>query len=337
MQDGEYKLEELVVPTFPSYKRSFVETIGEYLCNRSMFLQLDSKKFRITPVNTRLLNKKRRLSSNGIAIMDYVSRFLEEEVNPEKLGKAEKTLSKGIEDLKTYEVSEISLAALHDLRGHVDLPPLSGIFGGKAPIEGELEEKKPSGYSSFTLSKNDRKKYLSSLRKTLYEAYDDLKEGFKSDENDKQFEILVRSLLSGEDVNLAQVRSINDYVRSVWRDSSITYKLAKYFEESELNGFHKLPMQGKLKILKDVGFKPMHPLIEKIAPHNVKIFAGGFVSGFSGIVGSALVNNYLFGGVVGLGIMTTSMVGSLVLEERSDIIDSDREALREIKYFLHEV
>jgi hypothetical protein len=65
-------------------------------------------------------------------------------------------------------------------------------------MKGELKERKPSGYSFFTLPKDDKIEYLNTLANCLYEAYDSIKEGFKSNENDKKFEILMRSLLSKE-------------------------------------------------------------------------------------------------------------------------------------------
>ena len=342
VENEKYELGKLIVPTFPSYKRELVETIGEYIVNGMDFSSemyfkylyhqpdLDFSKFRFSPEEIRLVNSKRRISSVGIKILDYSSRFLEEEVNTEKLGEAKKTLSNGLEKLKNYEVSEKSLAALHDLHGYVELPFLGGIFGGLAPIEGELEEKKPSAYSSFNLSKDDKEGYISSLRKILYEAYDDLKEGFKSDKNDEKFEILVRSLLSKEDINLAQIIATNEYVRSVLRDVSLTCNLSKYFEESGLKGFHKLSKHEKLRKLREAGFRPIHPFIEKIAPYSGYIFLGGFAATISSSITLAAIGNLN----LAMGIATGGVVGSLaeviIFPEYWDIIKRDVETLKEI-------
>jgi len=335
------ELEKLIFPTFPSYKRSFVKEISEYLCCRpDFFRRYDFRK--LSSKQIQAFNSKRKLSSAGVKIISYASKFLDEQIDLERLYEAEETLSKGINDLGSYEVTDRSLAAVHDLRGYVDVPPLSGLFGGRAPIEGEMEEKKPSGYSSFTLSEDTSKEYLSSLRKSLLETVIPLEKGFKSEEKDKNFEVLIKSLLSEKVLNLVHVRSVNDYIRSVHGHTSVTCKLSEYFEESELTGLHKLPEREKLKRLKDARFKIMRPFTEKVSLFTSKY---QFPISFGGLVGGAIIstiaiertadstffkNPFLWwtGITIGIGSFMVPFLFSFNLDK----IKYDRKVLRRIEY-----
>jgi hypothetical protein len=150
MSERTCELERLAVPEIPSYKRKFVELVGSYLCSRPD-LQIVSDirpNFRSFPYDgIKPVNRGRGISSAGVAIFGYASEFLDKNVNLQRLSEAEKALSKGLANLEKYEVREKSLAAVHDLKGYVDLPYFGGLIGGKAPIEGELQERKPSAFS----------------------------------------------------------------------------------------------------------------------------------------------------------------------------------------------
>jgi hypothetical protein len=331
-------LEELVVPTLPAYKRDFVKTVGNYLCNgflASLYTSIGFDHFNFEKIvicsNSVKLWNDRKISSYGIKILDHTSSFLEKEVNARSLDAAEKTLSKGIEKLSSYEICNITIGARHDLKGIVDVP----FLGGLSPMEGKLEEEKPSGYAQFSLSKTDRTEYLNSLGQTLFESYDNLRNGFKSSKNDKQFQILMNSLLSKEEINFAHVSIINDYMKSVRRDASLVKRLSDYFEKSKLNGLHKLGEHEKIDVLKKAGFKFISQSTEKVVPYSTHIAVGGFFGGLSvAMLGLAYVNPYIMG--TGMGIAIGSFGTGMIITGSEKVINYDKSTLRKIERMPHE-
>ena len=323
------RLEELTVPELPSYKRDFVREMGKYLCTRKIYsipLEIDFQKANTRQI--RAINKKRKLTKAGVIIMHYSSKFLDNNVVPEKLAEASKSLYEGITRLEEYEVTDGSLSAVHDLSGEVVLPPLAGLVGGRAPIEGEMSERKPSGFSSFQLPDESSKEYLSELRKTLLNSVPPLEQGFKSQKKDKNFGLMLKSVFTAENLSQAHVKAVNDSVRSVHADAKNTYKLANYFENAGLNNLYELPLKEEIRKLKESGFKVMHPFREKAAEYANKLQIPGTIGGIFG--GSVVAATFfksdpllaLLGISAGVAVPTSLMILNNyddILEERQSL------------------
>jgi hypothetical protein len=288
MLTEKHEIEKMVIPAVPDYKRNFVEIMGGYLCGRPMFYNVIEFDFRLLNVEQiKAFNEDRRISSKGVDVMAYASKFLSERVDEKSLSKARTTLSEGIKNLENYEVRERTVAGRQNLKGDLNLPPYVGIAGGRAPFEGGIQETKPSAYSSFVLPKEQRSEYLSNLSKTLFGTFEDLKEGFKSESNDRSFEILIRSLLTKEETSLTHVKTINDYMRSVHGDVNMVCKLEEFFGKYGLKELYRLPEEGKLKVLEEAGFRIMHPTLERIASID-SIRGIGCLASFLGIMISSI-------------------------------------------------
>ena len=189
------KEKNILLPSIPAYKKEFVAEVCKYFERWTKGFERKGL-LELSPEETISLLKKRRLSSAGVEIFGYASRFLATEVDYRALEKAENILAKGIKELEAYEVRAEELGARHELEGYVRLPPFSGIVGGRAPIEGEMIETKPSAYSSLELSRKDTEEYLFRLKGLLFSSYPWLVKGFKTRKEDKKFGIFLENLFS---------------------------------------------------------------------------------------------------------------------------------------------
>jgi len=326
----ENSLEELVVPGFPGYKRDFVKVAGEYLINSRFgpFTTFDITKNVVNDYVVTHYNK-RGISSDGITILDKISYFLKNEVNAKDLKKAVMPLSDGIATLAEYEITDSVLAGRSRLEGHV------GFLGGL--MEGDIEEKKPSGYTSFCISKSDRKEYLNLLGNTLFDSYNNLKSGFKSEVNDKKFAVLVGSLMDKEDVNLAQIRTVNDYLRSVRNDARLMSQVDEWFEYSGLKGMHQLSKSEKIEALKKAKFKPMSNLTEKVCSHSGAVTVGGISGALAVSSAHWMLFHEPYAVVTTLVTTCIAVTGGIAAGSIGHDIDNDRETLYKIKEAMPEM
>ncbi len=291
-----YKHEEKVlVPAIPSYCKEFVHAstryfaIPSFVVTHRLLRTMESLLSRASPERIEVVLKRRVTTGYGVKIIEMTSRFFDERVDERRLKEAERILRKYRERLEDFMIDERVLRGKSRLEGYVRTPFLGGVFGGTFPIEGDVEEVKPSAFSSFELPKDRSQEYKDALSELCIELYHPMKEAFKSEEIDKNFKHLMECILPKERITQTEVVRINDYVASIHEDLKRIEVLNESLHRLGLSDFYKLSKGERYEKLRELGVKVLENswrgrVALKLSEHHNKFFIGGLPTAvFSGM------------------------------------------------------
>lgn len=207
---------------------------------------------------------KKKISKYGICVMEEIADFLINDMNEKSLKEADRILVYGLGELDKYGLRDRALSQNQSFHGNLD------AFWGIGTFDGEIDENKPSSYSSFRLSEKDLEEYAKNLSETIIKAYPHIKSGFNSSEDDKPFHTLTNSLVSGKDVNVTQTIAINDYLRAIDFAAKSACKIydifGRYgFEDLNALEFKNASMGTKSEIFSKRNLKVMNKLDESLS------------------------------------------------------------------------
>ncbi|MEA3230083.1 MAG: hypothetical protein U9P44_04155 [archaeon] len=285
-------------PAIPDYsnKKEIIYTIWQYLSQNpgtSRPAESDTDK---VMSETLEINKKKKISSCGIEIIEYASKFIDTQINPEELKEAAAILSKGLKKIEEYENAAM-----------------------------EAGEDTPNKDS-----------YLDLLEKILYNSHTYLQEGFKSNKTDKNFETLINSMADAEETNKARIRVINNFINEIYIDSTMAYRLADFLNKTELNNFYTLPDSEKPKRLDGAGLKIMHPAIEKIGMAPGKVMGSALATLFIGYgtwLDGTINTNTSWLTIIGFCMFIGTPFALIPFAKSSRIIEAEKEFLRKTEMY----
>jgi hypothetical protein len=209
---------------------------------------------------------KIKITSYGVMLLENISDFMNNDLSCSELYKASDILYPELQELKKYEARDPALAQSSDFRGEIY------AFWGLGTFDGKINEKKPSAYTSFKITKKDKDSYLDKLSETLIKSYGHIKSGFKAHEDDQAFGMLVRSLDEGE-ANLTQTIAINDYLVGIYKSAYLALDIEEKMKRAEMFEIHKpefinMSRSGKAYFLEQRGYRmasrPVEFLVEKL-------------------------------------------------------------------------
>lgn len=225
-----------------------------------------------------LFSSEPKISSYGAKLIENAAMFMDSEVDTAYLERAYESISKDIPELYNYSPGPEIMGQKSDIDFDFSFG-FGFLTGGAGHGQGTINEKTPSGYAAFTLTKDDKNDYTDLLVDCLDRSYPLLREGFKAHNDNEGFRTALKAFISSESADMRTTKVMNDYIMNVGREAQSACKIREVLEKYGAEKIYKdnLDLQSLKGKMRNSGFRVMYDTTEFFSRHPMVWGMGGLL------------------------------------------------------------